>query len=266
MSRRNRRLNESPMSFFSFQDIISCTTGILVLITLLLTIELATRTHADVPEVKSESELNDQLTAQKALLQQLQDQVSSARAAMTAMVQAPISPTRLNDALNEAALRREQVLATQIRIKQLDAEIASTIKNLTEAEKLSRSLSAAIARYRQQIEEAQRESRVVLIGGPDTSKKALLVELDLEQVTVGVGNTPELRRVIQAFEGVSAIEAFLKWAPTRSIRKDYFVIFLRPDAAEAFDRVLDTLRGKLGFEVGWDAWPRDRDLFERELE
>ncbi len=40
MRRKRKRALASPMSFFSFQDIIACTTGIMVLFTLTLTIIL----------------------------------------------------------------------------------------------------------------------------------------------------------------------------------------------------------------------------------
>ena len=263
MSRRSRRVREAPMSFFSFQDIISCTTGILVLITLLLTMELATRTYADVPSKQSEDELRTALNDAQAQRERLAQQVDAAKTTAASAARGPISPSRLLEAQRKAALRHDQVLATEQRLNKLDAEIATTTQKLQEAKTLAQSLSAGIARYREQLKETLKESRVVLIGGPATAKEAVLVELALEKVQVGLGRTPDERHVIQSFQGMQAIDDFLAWAPARDPAADYFVLFVRPDAAGAFDHVVDALRGKLGFEVGWDAWPVDRSLFER---
>ena len=46
MSRSRKRRDESAVSFFSFQDIIASVTGIMLLITLLLVLELVVRTEA----------------------------------------------------------------------------------------------------------------------------------------------------------------------------------------------------------------------------
>src|SRR5688500_3894328 len=51
MTRRRRRSAGSPVSFFSFQDIVTSVTGILILVTLLMTLDLITRARfvANVP-------------------------------------------------------------------------------------------------------------------------------------------------------------------------------------------------------------------------
>lgn len=264
MSRRSKRSREAPMSFFSFQDIISCTTGILVLVTLLLTIELATRTYAKTPELQSEAELQQQLSAARARQQKLAQLVQSAAAQAESNVSAPISPAQVTAAQRELERRRLTVQAAREQLRKLDNTLAEMSKNLIQEATLADSLGAAIARYRMQIEEALRDSRVVLIGGPATSKVPVLVELSAGHIRVGMGRTPDEREVLATFTGRNAVDQFLTWAESRLPDSEYFVLFVRASAAGDFDRVLTVLRGRLGFDVGWDAWPEDRFLFEQE--
>jgi predicted Holliday junction resolvase-like endonuclease len=264
MSRRSKRSREAPMSFFSFQDIISCTTGILVLVTLLLTIELATRTYAKTPELQSEAELQQRLTAARVRQQELTRQVQSAAALAESNVTTPISPAQVTAAQHELERRRLTVQAAREKLRRLDQTIAELSEHLIQEATLADSLAAAIARFRMQIEEALRDSRVVLIGGPATNKVPILVELSAERIVVGMGRTPAEREVLATFAGGTAVDQFLTWAESRLPGSEYFVLFTRASAASDFDRVLEVLRGRLGFDVGWDAWPEDRFLFEQE--
>ena len=113
MSRRGRQ-DEEPMSFFSFQDIIACITGIMVLITMLLALELATRKPA---RGKEESELAGAVRDARGRLAGLQEEFDDAE-------------EMINDRSGRPIITRERVEAKKKGVVSLTDANSTVVKQL----------------------------------------------------------------------------------------------------------------------------------------
>ena len=78
MAGRRRRNSEAPMSLFSFQDIIAAVTGVIILITLLLTVVLISRTESTTQTNVPPPTL-DELTARMKELEQARSSLQQSR-------------------------------------------------------------------------------------------------------------------------------------------------------------------------------------------
>jgi len=261
MSRSDKRKRESPMSFFSFQDIISCTTGILILITLLLTLELVTRKPgppAPPPDM-------DQLAAEVEAAQQRRDAIEeNVRLGRERIAQlaggAIITPNMLKNLGNRVQRLRDSESRSADRIEEAKHRRDELERELKIAQSQLDDATKDIDKLKQQLAEESKKTKVTLLGGKASGKKPLLVECASRAVTVGdVLPTHEIREV-KHFEGAQAIRAFLTWAQGRPKDKEYFVLLVRPDAAGEFAVLAGTLKQGLGFDIGWDVWPPEKSL------
>src|SRR5687767_1677296 len=116
MSRRGR--GGTPISLFSFQDIITSVTGIMILITLILALEVIQNTE------KSPQNRTQELTAE---LQQAAQQAASVQTTVAA-TQAEIEKLRANLTSSETEL-----LAT---VKVDSAQVSRQLQDLAELSKL----------------------------------------------------------------------------------------------------------------------------------
>src|SRR5436190_2084488 len=129
MARRGRRSAESPMSFFSFQDIITSVTGILILVTLLMSLELVTR--AQVQSIPSPT--NEELASVSQRVRRAQGEKDALSAN--------------NDSLQELLRKVGGVsrLTPGLQLQELSAANETLQRRLqSETEKLA-SLTAAVA-------------------------------------------------------------------------------------------------------------------------
>src|SRR5688572_33254220 len=99
MSRRTRALG-SPVSFFAFQDIITSVTGIIILITLLLVLELMLRTGIPVVVAVADFDpdgIEHQIDARNAELRHVERELERERDALR--VAGETSPFGIQDAI-----------------------------------------------------------------------------------------------------------------------------------------------------------------------
>jgi len=259
MRRRDRQLGP-PLSFFSFQDIITCVTGILVLITLMLALDLATRKQ--LAEVKAAPDLQAQRgrlgharRERDALIAEVESRTASINAA-----------SRLNPAAVEDAIKR---LAAQIPIFRagivgLAEDNAAARRKKDEIDKQADLLAQAREDWKAKLQEAIRKPpppaaarRIRFLPG-NAEKMAIIVECRAEGLHFGTvaadGGVEPLR-----FIAVNQLARELgRFASTRNRQTEYFVFYVRPDAVEVFDTAHRLLSD---FDVGWDALPSEQELF-----
>ncbi|MDR2706982.1 MAG: hypothetical protein LBC02_14505 [Planctomycetaceae bacterium] len=138
-----RHRNESPISFFSFQDIIMSVVGIVILITLLLILKLITQMSLaePVPEsTVSVQELTELIESLKSSLREIQDETAEMY--------------KMKQKLQTWTPTQDQMDASQATIERLDfeiTEIRQSIENATQhAEKLKQNQSLKLAEEKEQ--------------------------------------------------------------------------------------------------------------------
>ncbi len=279
MRDRFHRSGGSGVSFFAFQDIITAVTGILVIITVFLSLNIKEgaaspdpANDAAAPELKARlQELLEAIANRRQAAEAASDSSTAApktmeieiamlekEAAELAAFVADRKPSPDSKPLPplDAAIARDMALE-QIDVRMLKAKIA---RLKAEEAKISDARAAAEAEVKRReaelLSEMQKKNRLLLIRDPSrTSKEPLIAVLDDKGV------------MLHQFDSASA-EHFETLADFQGqVRKcssleHYFVFYNKPSGVSAIDDYLKAARDA-GFEVGYDAVPED---FVLELE
>jgi len=283
MSSRLRSWNSTKISFFAFQDIITCVSGILILVTLLLATELDRPTNRTTHEADPELErkLSETLRQQAEVDAQnrnLQGLLAAAETAPAAeKLEADI--TRLRAQLAHEKTKHvsvaEQLAASQSAIEARDRTLGLTDlkaqiqRVVQETESLARQeakVREEMAGLEQRVASVQskllklheREGKLWLI--PDkssTTKEPILAVISATGAKVEQFDHPDQAR---EFGKSSARTEFGSYLGQAKPLDQYVVFLVRPSGIELFGRLVKLAREK-GFEVGFDALEEDKDVY-----
>jgi phage shock protein A len=267
------RNNQSPVSFFSFQDIILSIVGIMILVTLLLVLKLVTQmslAESTPPPAVSIKELEKLVETLKLSLQEIQDDI--AELYKKQQNSQDITPTQ------------DQIDALQSTIERLKteiAEIATSIENATQKadnlknnpsmklveekikhiEQLKKTLEQ-LAEQNKKFDQQQNQLKAQE-SKLQTQNDKLNETLNVSQLLISAAKSTDKKPFIVIY-GQSGIEvlstdgsirnkftisSFYSWVDSRDKQTEYFVLFVRPSKFNAYNKILDTLKLK-GFDIG----------------
>jgi hypothetical protein len=281
MASRLRSRASPRISFFSFQDIITSVTGILVLVTLILTLYLENAASSSEPiETETLRQRWDQLLEQT---QNVTARNQAIRARQLALSSSP-DPARLRDEIrdgqeqirwlsNQLAAARQQAAQTaqdsetkadelglgevRERAGSVERELEQWKRNNSVLAAESATLESLELELRKKIHAATNQHRLWLL--PDlssTTRQPVLITVSRTNVICERFNQPDQRQEIPADESPSLLaEALRRWQPSR----DYLVFYVRPSGIELFARCL-ALAKSAGFQVGYDALEENREI------
>ena len=257
MGRRTH--HQGPFSLFSFQDIIMSVTGIIILITLLLTLQLVQRvgTASAAPSSLYPDEVRQAIRDTQSQVKALRKQLQSGRDA--AAESAAISGTTLTRQLAEI---RQQVKRLTMELARLDGQTqtatrehdhwkarqfdqAADRRKLTELRKLAATLAA-------ELEHLRKTNRVVYNPSSMVGKTAWLVDIGTDGLLVAQAGKKGAPRRFGGSTPETRVAAFLKWARLRNASSEYFVLLVRPHEVRTYGQVrsgLEPLRFQMGFDV-----------------
>ena len=255
------------MSFFSFQDIISCVTGLFVLITMLLALELVTRVPDPPAPLPSTKDLIGEVKAAEGHVGILEGAVknnqtriaNAAAGQMVTQAQVDALKGRVISLRGKNSDAATEVGRLQIALSSLQADVDKT-KHIVDGLKIDEK------KAQDELERAKR-THLTVLSGPKGSKMPLLVECSRTEIAVGQIPVDKIGQAVQAlelarFNGQRVVQEFLGWARHRSKDSEYFVLLIRPDAVEHFGLLAGNL-AEANFEIGWDVWTPDNALFPR---
>jgi hypothetical protein len=275
MSRRRR--NGSPFSLFSFQDIVTSVTAVIILMTLLLALELIHRTlEAASPRLVSAAEVREAIAQAEGHAEELRDRLRQTGEQLRQA--ASVSPASLERELRDLKSHRDTLTAELGQLRKEQAAAKKAEQNAMaqafdqEAEKAElenlrakqESLAKSVAQQRQaneakrgEIEEmkldktAKAKGRRIYNPAPGAGKQAWLVEVARDRFAVApLGKVA--RPIIFAQRSIQGrISAFSAWMQKRSAAKDYFVMLIRPDGIDSFDALREAVDAR-GFDMGFD--------------
>ncbi len=279
MASRLRSRAATGISFFSFQDIVTSVTGILVLVTLILTLYL----DRSAPGPSETEPLRRRLEVSLEQLRQLTARNEIAAKRQPALA-APLDRSQLLDEIREwkdqarsfsnrvAASRRrvaEETLDSEKKAEQLGLgearERAGSVElELEQSQRNNSALAMEFAKLesldvemRRRIADATNRHRLWLL--PDRASTALqpvLVTVSRANLVSERFNQPSLRRAFPPDQAIPLFaEALREWNPSR----DYLVFYVRPSGIELFIRCL-ALAKSAGFQVGYDAVEENKEI------
>ncbi|MEZ6040017.1 MAG: hypothetical protein R3C20_05900 [Planctomycetaceae bacterium] len=256
MSRRQRS-GTTAISLFAFQDIITCVMGIMLLLTLMMSLQIAV---AGVPQTSPEiQQLLDSMQAEA-------DQLEQAVAESVASVQSQ------TDMLKSGALLDPKVLTDSVTAMQ--NEISTTEAEL---QRLNQLTIAAESELRQSQSEFQRRSAEVLHIGELKLENEILQQ-EIEKITSGQRviynahdaqsancwlvelTSPSDIKVAQigqeqSFQSFPNVSELTRWIDTKSKLGDSFMLLVKPDSAPEFEFLTETMH-ESNSSFGFDLLPQ----------
>jgi hypothetical protein len=260
------------MSFFAFQDIISCTTGIMVLITLMLTMELMTKTiNADqTPTVSADpTEVENALAEATARAQELRGEVENGTIMLAKIAGGEMITATQMKAVEDAVknLEKDSKSITG-KIALTDDENNALTTTIKDMEDLLKVLKGEIKAWADKIAKNKKKTVITVLGGDQETRRVLFVESSADKCIVAIiprdGPNKGIAQEVKRFTGPDPYKALISWAATSlAPNKDCFVLLIRPKAVKQWNIMVQGLKGRR-FDVGWDVWPLDKNLFGEE--
>lgn len=256
-----RRTNEVPFTLFAFQDIVTSVTGIMLLVTLMLMLDLLSRAEISAPVVteKVAVEIESATQSDKQEIAKLREQLNQSE--LTIGVNATELVRKLKDLEASLSLVRED----RQRSERLRATTDQQMKEVQE-KSVSREITVGKLQFlREQIETVSNElenmrqrNRVIYHATPGTHSKSWLLQLDRDQISVAEVGRKSPPLVFHQ------LERLLEWTNTRNPQSDLFVLLVKPKSIRLFDQLKEQLTSK-GFSLGYDLLAADATAIDPEL-
>ncbi len=271
MRQRFGRQGGNGVSFFAFQDIITGTSGFLIVLTLFLALnldEVITEGSKTAPVAKREEELRSMLSrivSLKNLVADLQNRPADDETTLRRMIgqlkttvaQLETPPTPgLNRDFDATAMDRELRETRQKLLTRLEKMNAS----MQQAELLSSGINKDLPDLEKKIKDTQsslqraRDRRNVISLVPErsgTSKEPVLVLVQ--------GSLIRFQRADGAPASAGSIPDLVNYLHAVSPATHYVVFYFKPSGANHFESLTKRARQE-GFEIGYDVIPEDLDV------
>ncbi len=273
MRDRFHRSGGSGVSFFAFQDIITAVTGILVIITVFLSLNIKegsaspeSANDAEAPELKARlEELLESIASRRQAAEAASDSSTAAPKSMEleiAMLEKEASElaafvaARTPSPNDKPQSPLDAAIARDVALELVDARVLAAKIARLKAEEAKTSTTRSVAeaevkrREAELLAELERKNRLQLIRDRSrSSKEPVIAVLDDSGVS------------LQRFDSASAehcpgLSDFRSQVSKLSSLENYFVFYNKPSGAAAIDDYLEAA-STAGFEVGYDAVPED---------
>lgn len=240
MRKRGRRL--SVLSLFAFQDIITSVTGIMILVTLVLSLELLYRKENAPPQKTAQilTKLESAIVENQAKIEELRGQARDNETRIGRY--AGIDIANLHDDL-ENLLNLNGMLIDEV--SELANEAAAASERVQDARNVMsehsndretiQDLLAEGEQVEQQIEELKRSGRVIFSPSQESDKTPWLAEVTGNEITVArYGEHARFKKYRSSTD-------FVRFTHDREPTSDYFVLFVKPDGIKLFQEVRQAL-------------------------
>ncbi len=282
MSSRLRSLGSTRISFFAFQDIITSVSGILILITLILSTDLEQPQEGravdadpelqrklmeilvqqritdieieDLQRILSEAETAPSIEKLTADITQLQTELERERRGKDAV---SIQLTD-KDSANEALDHRLGLTKLKVKLESTRQETASVEREFQKVRTQTADLEGKLRAAEEKLQRLRiREGKVWMIPDREsTRKRAILATVGGNGVRLQQFDRPEELKEFPSKSAEDDFEAYLNGIQA----KDAYIVFLiRPSGISVFKDLVEIAR-KRGFDVGFDALEENREV------
>ena len=248
MSRRRQRKN--PFSLFAFQDIITAVTGIMLLITLMLTLELVERKtkalQASSPSDSStavaiSAEELARLESEVAALQKQSAQIQSENAML-----AQYDARQLREEWQKIQQSNEEDHEKIRRLKKVISDTDSRREEIRNAQDPTVDVPKKIEQIQEKLKKIKSSRRIFIKGAQGSTKTNWLVEVTAKGLKVApLGRTTPP----SAF---SDANQFKQWLARRDQDADHFVLFVQKGGVKLYKQASQVLE-QGGYSKGFDV-------------
>lgn len=247
---RRKKSSENAVNLFSFQDVLACLTGVLIMVSLLLVIDglsnTINMTKGAQPEAAPADAAArvDQLTQDVAVLRkQLDDRKGG------------IDITRKEvDVLDDRARQMaEEADRTRRRADAVRAEVEQARAAADAAQAEAAQAKERLAAARRSERQAELRERVRFRAGAQYSKTPVFVEVGSRGLNVGELDAERTPVLVAALDGADADNRLQAAMGRRMPDTSYVVFVVHEDAIPRFMGLRDAVFRR-GYEVGWQLW------------
>lgn len=266
MGRNRRRSRESAVSLFAFQDIIAGVTGVMVVFTLILVVQLMTRTRTKGKEsVARMQTLTTQVMQEEKRVAELKNTIAENEMALNQIQNRGAS---MGGNLETRERRLEKLQEQNRRANRTRSERRAELERVKDELRLAatreRASAEQVSQAQQNAAEESRKARVRVRAGISTTKTPYVVECSRNEIIVGKilfsGDSANEVEEITRFAGGPdrASLAFGAWLAGRNPAVDRFSILILPDGVDSSDQVRTWISAR-GFDHGYEpALPQSR--------
>lgn len=262
MSRRQREAS-APLSLFSFQDIITTVSGIMLLVMLMLALEVVAR-PAGKPAAPA---ARDTAAPSTADIERLREEIAQARreAQEAAKLNLDDAPARVERMEQETAKTRDKAARLRAEAEASRRSAQTAARAEAQAKQEESRLQAELEALRKRLEDQESLNRVNYTFAKLTNKTPVLVECSAAGIAVRLaGKEPQVLSFVDASSPhfQSSLRRFQAWARGRNPAREAFIVLVKPSASGYAQEVIDALK-QSGFDVGHEPLEEDRTAVGR---
>lgn len=273
MSRRKKN-NESPISLFSFQDIITSITGVMLLVVMLMILEIISSRMADVASEENrieeiadmKSSLQKLKEEQKELQKWLDENREKVQFLSANIEQIPelvkkekLEKKKLSEQVEalatkerNATKRKEELLAELKRLEKKLEDLLAASGGKAFAELVRVQLE--IKKLAQELED--KKDKVFFTTKREEGRNPVLVECSSKSLKIKIVKE---NKVIKLDIGSSAgaLVSFSAWLKTRKMSREYITLLVKPSAVDYIQKLEKELR-RTSFQYGLEPMEEDK--------
>lgn len=247
MASKFRTLGRVQIRFFAFQDIITSVTGILILVTLMLSFYLNPGPPARVDAVPAQTSS----TVTKDMLDALQASNRVLQARLTEAASAP-GASQLEQQQRALRVQEARISARVDALKDPRDGVQELLSSNLALQGVSAVLNNQLIRAKQALEAEQVQTNAVYVirGSRQTQKKPVMVQISNSEIVIErvQGASPDTR-VIPA--GLNAAADFRAAIQSYQRSDEYFVFLVKPSGISLFRECLALARAAQ-FQFGYE--------------
>jgi len=275
----SRRWSASPMSFFSFQDVMACVTGIMILVTLIMALD-------PMEEVPSQTRKPGEADNQRAQLENARKRSAEARQAV-ADAQAALDEAKQHPQVTAEQLARMEKLlgreeaGLQAIQRMHELAVADAKRQANKITIIQHEIAQAAEQERalqQELTDKTLRNRIRYQSGKQELLLPLLFEVTPTGIVVGELNEQGSPRQLTVLRDAALDKSIQNWqsgvadaaTPHGNAKKTvlapilaqhpasgwYALFVIRQDSVASSNGLRDMLRAD-GYEVGWQLWNAD---------
>ena len=247
---KNNKNNSTPISLFSFQDIITSVTGIMILVVLLLILSILDKKLTDTPVTQeSEEEKRIKIQCSQKIARQTQELKDKQETLeqLKKVIESNQSVSKLlkiQDRLKNEEVHNKNKIKQQLEELQRKEKKFKTLSKkhvvLSEAEGIEikkgnlskQRLKQKIAEYKEKIKKNNLKNKQVIFSIPENSKKnPIIVQCSDKGFAIDIiREHKNLHITDDSIDFTGLLLKFYKWLKTRNSQRDYIVLLIKPSS------------------------------------
>lgn len=260
---RRKRTGGPAFSLFAFQDIITCVMGIMLLLTLMLSLQIE-----EAPGAQMASKVNDRAKTLEAESRRLLNEIDEMELQLSIQLAslnsgAMLDPALLSQSRDRAvreaiAAQQESARVSEIVVssrKQLE-DIRLRFAELSQVEEESATLDEIRRKRHEELEDIRSGRKRVYNGHESNSKSCWLIEMS-SPVDIRIAKMGNEESSTQ----LQGIEELIEWVETQQKEDTALMLLVKPDAANSLEPLSKALSGKK-LPFGFDLLPQDSDVLK----